>query len=55
MAKMTHTKEQKKLWHRGRARKNETTFSAYRRSFREGNLRGAATPATAKKGITYRR
>jgi hypothetical protein len=53
MATMTHTPDQREAWHKGKARRNESSFQAFLRCRRK-KIVGAATPTSIKGGIYYR-
>jgi|TARA_R110000851_G_scaffold17651_1_gene55798 hypothetical protein len=52
MPTMSHTPAERKLWHEGKRKKHETSFSAFHRSSKSG-FKGACTPRSVRNGIHY--
>lgn len=50
---MSHSKTQRKDWHRGKRRSGESLPSWFRRVMRGGITPSAYTPPQIRRGITY--
>lgn len=53
MKTMSHTPEQRKAWHAGKRRDNESSADTLKRCWKVDNYIGALTPAWLKRGLFY--
>ena len=53
MLTMSHSPAERKLWHAGKRKKDESSFRAFLRSARSG-FKGACTPNSIRGGIYYK-